>query len=76
MKDVATYEEFEKKLEKAYNKRGPEASQSELQKDLLKIFDEYDLGLGLYDQDGNGNWSEINLDPSNPNNTPVKTPCI
>ena len=70
------YGEFKEKLEAAFKISGGDASQTQYQKDLLKLLSEYEMGVGLFDQDGNGNWSEINLDPSNPNNTPIKTPCI
>ncbi len=66
---------FEEDLTELQKRRGNNASQIILQKDFLKMLDEFDLGIGLYEQDTNGNWSEINLDPINPNNTPIKTPC-
>jgi len=71
------YDDFERELEGLFKQRSPETPQVQLQKDLLKLLAEYDLGIGLYDQDVNGNWSEINLDPTNSStNPPIKTPCI
>jgi hypothetical protein len=66
---------FEEDLTELQIRRGNNASQIILQKDFLKILDEFELGIGLYEQNSNGDWSEINLDPINPNNTPIKTPC-
>ncbi|MBC8883747.1 hypothetical protein H9X57_11390 [Flavobacterium piscinae] len=67
--------EFDEKLVNRYRKVGINVSQSQLQKEFLNLLNEFDLGVGLYKQETNGNWSEINLDPRNPNNIPVQTPC-
>lgn len=64
---------FKENLEYAYIKAGVGASQIVLQKIFLKAL--HDLGTGLYEQDENGNWQEITLNPVNNNSNPVKTPC-
>lgn len=75
LKNSVVFERFKTKLEKEYTEKGEEATQTTLQKILLKVLNEFDLGIGLYQQDENNNWSEINLDPTNNNNSPIKTPC-
>lgn len=69
------YEKFKVDLELAYKNSGNDALQSQLQKVFLKNLNKADIGIGLYEQDSNGNWSEINLDLDNPDNDPIKTPC-
>lgn len=69
------FKKIKEDLEKRYSESGTEASQITLQKDFLKVLKESDLGIGLYQQDENGNWSELNLDPQGAQNNPVKTPC-
>ena len=71
--NTAIFDKFEKELLKKYHLRDSNTSQIQLQEDFLKSLKKYDLGVGLYEQDANGNWSEINLDATN--NNPVKTPC-
>jgi hypothetical protein len=67
--------EFSKNLINSYKNVGSIASQSELQKEFLKRLNEADIGIGLYEQDSTGNWSEINLNPTDVNSNPVKKPC-
>lgn len=63
-------------LEKAYFKSGETAPATNLQKDLLKIMDEFDLGVGLFKaSDDLSEWSELILNPSLPNARPIEIPC-
>lgn len=70
------YRSFKQDLDNVYKLSGINATQTQLQKDFLKLIQSNNLGLGLYEEDLNGNWSEITLDPRNPDdNPPIKTPC-
>lgn len=71
------YVKIKSSLDLAYkiSSADAEASQTTLQKDFLKVLKEFDLGVGLYQQEENADWKELNLDPTNPDNIPTKTPC-
>ena len=61
---------------KRYNKTFANgASQISLQKDLLKILKDFELGIGLYQELSTGEWTELQLDTQNENNTPTSLPC-
>lgn len=65
-----------KLLQNKYSKRSPTAEITNFQKDLLNLFQELNAGVGLYKaSDDLSSWSELILDPNNPNGNPIKQPC-
>jgi hypothetical protein len=69
------YLKLEEDLVQKFTQSGSNSSPKTLQKDFLKVLKAFDLGIGLYEQDSNGSWSEVNLNPTNSNDNPVNTPC-
>jgi len=67
--------DFYETLKKLYIDLGSEANQVSLQKTFLKTLKKFNMGIGLFEQDSTGKWDELNLDPSNNNNPPIKVPC-
>jgi hypothetical protein len=74
------YPEFSEQLKYIYEQSsgvtGSPASVSDLTKELLKQFRDQDSGVGLFELSSNKqNWSEVVLDPTNENLTPLRNPC-
>jgi hypothetical protein len=67
--------EFYNELNELYDYLGSEASQVSLQKAFLKTIKKFNMGIGLFEQDNLGVWKELKLNPSNPNDLPIKVPC-
>ena len=67
--------DFYESLNKLYINLGSGANQESLQKAFLKTVKKYNMGIGLFEQDNVGIWNEIKLNPTNPNDLPIKVPC-
>jgi hypothetical protein len=74
--DITKFKKIKKLLLKKYQKRDSNDNINGFKKDLLNLFEEFDMGVGLFQANSDFTlWSEVNLDPSNPNNIPLLTPC-
>ena len=61
---------------KKYRKRLSTDNMNGFKKDFLNLIKELDMGIGLYEANTDfSQWSEVNLDPINANNIPVKSNC-
>ena len=63
-------------LQKKYEQRAPSDDIKSFQKDLLNLFQELNVGVGLYEASADlSSWDELILNPTNPNSNPIKKPC-
>lgn len=76
MADTAESERLKNEIEDKFNEIG-NSNIDKLIKTLLKIMNDFNLGVGLYEAEEDlSNWSELKLsDPNNVNSQITKTPC-
>ncbi len=71
----SVFEDFKEKLKDLNRIDTPDASKEKHEITFLKMLTEFDLGVGLYEQDEQGKWNELILDPQNRDNAPKKVTC-
>ena len=70
------YLDFHKDIEKEYKKEGLPSTSINYQKILLKAMSKHNIGASLYKANPDlSGWSKLSLDPANPDNNPIPTPC-
>ena len=70
------YLKFHKELEDKYINEGLPSTSINYQKILLKAMSKHNIGASLYTANTDlSGWNKLSLDPVNPNNNQVPTPC-